>query len=59
MGRPNILFSQWSLFPRSTLNRQKFLSGLCRRLQPFKLGKMHNSMLRYYKHVYLHSIYCA
>lgn len=53
------LFSQWPLLPRSALNREEFISKLCRRLQPFKLGKMHYSVLGYYKHMYLHSMYCA
>lgn len=53
------LLSQWSLLPSSTLNREEFLSILFRRLQPFKLGKMHDSVLRYYKHMYLPNIYCA
>lgn len=54
------LFSQWSLLPRSILNTEEYLSGLCRRLhQPFKVGKMHNAMLGNYKHIYLRSTYCV
>lgn len=54
------LFSQWSLLPRSILNTEEYLSGLCRRLhQPFKVGKMHNATLGNYKHIYLRSTYCV